>query len=234
MRKLLIVMVLMLVAGSVVAKEITPLKTDLTPPIISSSAQAACVAGNDNFDGILGYYGDWFYGNEAYAVPINAGESGCSCAEGVTVTTIHMLVALDEFANLDVAAAVLDAQTDGAGCLSPGVEIAVSAAYTFNAIPELGYYDIAIPITSPCATVGDAQFIALYFLNDNDGQFLGIPISDPPNACFGYNDYGAGYEDLVADYGFAGDILIWADMECCADPVSTESSTFGNVKSLFR
>lgn len=234
MRNLLIIMALMLVAGTVTAREITPLMTDLTPPVIQSSASAACVAGNNNTGAILGYYDSWFLGFENYAIPINAADSGCNCAEGVTVTTIHMLLALDEFANLDVAAAVLDANTDGAGCLSPGAEIAVSAAYTFTGIPSLGYYDIAIPITAPCATVGDAQFIAVYFLNDNDSQFFGIPITDPPNVCVNYNDWGAGYVDVVDGYGFAGDMLIWADMECCAEPVSTESSTFGNVKSLFR
>jgi len=98
----------------------------------------------------------------------------------------------------------------------------------------LAYYDIAIPITAPCATVNDAQFIAVYFLNDNDSQFFGLPISAPPSLCFNYNDWGAGYNDVVDAYGFAGDILMWADMECCAAPVATESTTFGSIKSLFR
>ena len=233
MRKLLFIMVLMLVAGTVTAREITPLKTDLPLPVIQNDASAACVAGNNGTP--AGYYGSWFLGYEDYAIPINAGDSGCNCGEGVTVTAIHMLLALDDLANFSVAVAVLDAETDGAGCLSPGVEIAVSPAYTVTGLTGgLAYYDIAIPITAPCATVNDAQFIAMYFLDDNNGQFCGIPVTDPPNACFGYNDYGNGYEDLVVDYGFQGDIMIWADMECCAEPVSTESSTFGNVKSLFR
>ena len=205
------------------------------PNLTGVAIQAACIAGNDNFAGVLGYYDTWFLGSENYAVPINAADSGCSCGEGVTVTTIHILLALDNLANLDVAAAVLDAETDGAGCLSPGVEIAVTPAYNFSGLTGgLAYYDIAIPIDAPCATVGDAQFIAVYFLNDNGGQFFGLPISAPANNCFGYNDFGGGHEDLVAGYGFAGDILIWADMECCAEPVSTESSSFGNIKSLFR
>jgi len=234
MRKMLIVMLLLLVAGSAAARELTPLKTDLAPPVEPYNG-VTCIAGNDNLGAILGYYDAWFLGYENYAVPINAGASGCACGEGVAITTIHMLIALDEFANLDVAVAILDAETDGAGCLSPGAEIAVSPAFNISGLAVgAAYYDIAIPIDGPCATTGDAQFLAFYFLNDNDSQFFGLPITDPPNACFNYNDWGAGYTDVVDAYGFAGDIPIWAEMTCCNAPVATDESSFGSIKSLFR
>ncbi len=235
MRKMLLIMLVLLVAGSASARELAPLKTDLAPVVTTNGAEAACVAGNDNAAGILGYYDTWFAGFENYTVPINAGDGNCSCTEGVTITTVHMMLALDDLANLDVAAAILDANGDGTGCLTPGAEIAVSPAMNITGLTGgAAYYDIAIPIEGPCATVGDAQFISVYFLNDNDGQFFGLPITDPPNGCFGYNDWGSGYVDLVTDYGFAGDLMIWAEMECCATPVPTENTSFGDVKSLFR
>jgi hypothetical protein len=211
MRKFLIAMLMlsMLLVSVAAAREVTVLKTDLTPPVIADDALAACVVGNNNSAGILGYYDTWFGGFENYAIPINAGDSGCTCGEGVTITTIHMMLALDNLANLDVAVAVLDAENDGAGCLSPGVEFTVSPVYNVSGLTGgLAYYDIALPIDGPCATVGDAQFLAVYFLNDNDSQFFGIPISAPANNCTNYNNWGDGYVDLVADYGFAGDILV--------------------------
>lgn len=234
MRKLLVITLVLLVAASAMAREITPLKTDLTPPATPSGAATACVAGNNNFAGILGYYDSWFLGYENYAVPINAGDTACSCGEGVTITTIHMLLALDDLADFNVQVAVLDAETDGAGCLSPGAEITASAVYNITGIPSLDYYDIAIPINGPCATVDDAQFLAVYFLDDNGGNLVGIPVSDPANTCFDYNDWGSGWIDIVDSLGFGGDILIWADMECCAEPVANEETSFGSIKSLFR
>ncbi len=234
MRKMLIITLVLLVAGSAMAREITPLKTDLTPPATVSGAAAACVAGNNNFGAIVGYYDSWFLGYENYAVPINAGDSACNCGEGVTITTIHMLLALDEFADFNISVAVLDAETDGAGCLSPSAEITASPVYNITGIPTLDYYDIAIPIDGPCATVNDAQFLAVYFLDDNGGNLVGLPITDPANLCFNYNDWGSGWIDVVDSFGFGGDILMWADMECCATPVATENSSFGSIKGLFR
>lgn len=231
MRKMLLIALMVLVAGTSVAREVTPLGTDLPSP---SAIRTDCVVGNDNVGGILGYYDSWFYGFESYAVPFNAGEESCACGEGVAVNTIHMLVALDEFANLVVSVSILEAVDAGNGCLIPGAEIAVSSAFTISGITELNYVDVAIPIEGPCATVGDALFLGVNFLNDNDSQFFGLPISDPPHTCFNYNDWGSGYVDVVDGYGFAGDLLIWADVDCCGDPVSTEDSSLENIKSLYR
>lgn len=234
MRQFLIILVL-LMASAVSAREATILKTDLAPPVVPDNAQAACVLGNNDFQTILGYYENWFVGSENYAIPVNAGDGGCTCGEGVSITTIHMLLALDNLADLDVAVAVLDADTDGAGCLSPGVEFAVSSAYNVSGLTGgAAYYDIAIPIDGPCATVNDAQFLAVYFLNDNKSQFFGIPATGPANTCLNYNDWGSGYIDIVADSVFGGDLVIWADVECCANPVADDERSFGSIKGLFR
>jgi len=233
MRKMLLIALMLLVASTSMAREITPLKADLIGPS-ASRYDGDCVVGNADFDNILGYYDSWFLGYESYAIPFNAADESCVCSEGVAVKAIHMLIALDEFANLEVSASVLDAVDGGSGCLVPGAEIATSDVYTINGLTELGYVDIEIPIEGPCATTGDALFLAVNFLNDNDSQFFGIPISDGPVNCFNYNEFGSGYIDVVADYGVGGNLLIWADLECCAQAVSNEASTMDSIKSLYR
>ncbi len=233
MRKLLLVMLMLVVASTSMAREITPLQNDLTAPS-ASRYDGDCVVGNTDFDNILGYYDTWFAGNETYAIPFNVSDQACACTEGAAVKSIHMLIALDELANLDVAVAVLDAVDSGNGCMYPGAELAVSEVVNISGIAELSYVDIEIPIDGPCATIDDALFVAVYFLNDNDGQFFGLPISDNPVTCFNYSDWGSGYTDLVADIGFAGNILIWADLDCCGEPVATEATTLDSIKSLYR
>jgi len=233
MRKLLLITLMLVVASTSMAREITPLKADLTSPS-ASRYDGDCVVGNADFDNILGYYDSWFLGYENYAIPFNAADESCVCSEGAAIKSIHMMIALDEFANLEVAAAVLDAVDGGNGCLVPGAEIAVSDVYTINGLTELQYLDIEIPIDGPCATTGDALFLAVYFLNDNDSQFFGIPISDGAMTCYNYNDFGSGYIDVVTDYGFGGNLLMWADIECCSEAVSNEASTLDNIKSLYR
>lgn len=234
MKKLLLVALVLVVASTSMAREITPLNTDLAIPG-ADRYEGDCVVGNNNFDGIVGYYGEWFYGFENYTVPFIAGEEACACANGVAIKSIHMLLALDDFANLQIAVAVLDAVDGGGGCLVPGAEIAVSSPYTISGITGgAQYIDVEIPIDGPCATVGDPLFLGVYFLNDNDTQLVGLPITDPPHTCFNYNDWGSGYVDVVDSYGFAGDLLIWADLDCCAEPVDNEASTLDSIKSLYR
>jgi len=234
MRSLFTIILVILLAGTAGAREITPIKTDLQPPVVPQNAAAACVVGNDDTGAIIGYYDSWFLGYENYAVPFNAGEEGCSCADGITVTSIHMMLALDAFADFNVAVAILDAETDGAGCLSPGAEIAVSGVYNITGIPSLAYYDVSIPISAPCATAGDALFLAVYFLDDNGGELVGIPVTSGARLCFDYNDWGSGWYDVVDQLGFGGDILVWGDVECCSQPVPDEATSFGALKALFR
>lgn len=234
MRKLLLIGLVLLVASTSMARDIAPMKTDLAAPE-ATRYDGDCVVGNNDFDNILGYYDSWFTGMESYAIPFNPAEEGCACSEDVSVRSIHALVALDEFANLDVAVAILEAVDNSSGCLVPGDELAVSDAVNVSGVAELGYIDIEVAIDGPCATASDALFLAVYFLNDNDSKFFGLPITGPtPTLCYNYNDWGAGYTDVVDAYGFAGDLLIWADVDCCGTPVATEASTLDNIKSLYR
>lgn len=234
MRKMLLITLMLLVASTSMARDITPLTTDLAAPE-ASRYEGDCVVGNDDLDNLLGYYDTWFAGMESYAIPFNASEEGCACGEGVAVRSIHALVALDEFANLDVAVAVLEAVDNGSGCLVPGAELAVSDPVNVSGVTELSYIDIEVAIDGPCATAGDALFLAVYFLNDNDGQFFGLPITGPtPTLCYNYNDWGAGYTDVVDAYGFAGNLVIWADVDCCGEPVATEPTSLDSIKSLYR
>lgn len=67
------------------------------------------------------------------------------------------------------------------------------------------------------------------------GWFTAEMITDDfPTACTSFNDWGSGWHDLVVDFGFPGNLVMWADAMCCEDPIAQERRTWGDVKSLFR
>ncbi len=235
MKKFAIVLLALLIAGVAVARDTTKLSTDLPRPAAERYA-GDCVVGNPDIAGIQGYYATWWWGYENYAIPFNPMNEACVCGAGFSVKAVHMMLVLDEFTNITVQAALLAAVDDGTGCLVPGAELYASAPVTVSALPLPDYYDIEIPMDAPCATVGENYFMAFYFLDDNGGQAggVGLPVDSTPTPCYSYNDWGSGWKDLVTAYGFAGDIIMWADIDCCENPVADEDSTWGEMKNLYR
>ena len=77
--------------------------------------------------------------------------------------------------------------------------------------------------------------LSFYFVTSFDPAMRPDLITDDSTEpCLSYNDYGAGWEDLVNDLGLPGNALIWADVACCEQPVEFEVQTWGAVKDLYR
>lgn len=232
MRTLLMLLCMLLIAGTAAARDLTFVDRDLGIPQ-ATRYEGDCVVGNSDFSGLQGYYDGWWWGFEEYAYLVNAADEGCACPVGVRFMAVHMLLALDVDTNLLLQAALLEAVDDGTGCMVPGAVLAEGLTYTISGIPELNYYDIELPLESPCATVGDDYFIVFRFLDDG-AAMVGLPIDSTPTACTAYNDWGSGWTDLVVAGEFAGNIYMWADLDCCTTPVAAEPSTWGAVKGLYR
>ncbi|MDO9694244.1 MAG: hypothetical protein Q7W56_05900 [Candidatus Latescibacteria bacterium] len=233
MKKLAIVLLALLIAGVAVARDATQLSTDLPRPAAERYA-GDCVVGNSDIAGIQGYYGSWWFGPEIYAIPFNPMSEGCACGAGFSMKAVHMYLVLDEFTNMMVQGKLFAAVDDGSGCLVPGAEIYASAPMNVSGLFEPNYYDVEIPMDAPCASVGESYFMAVEFLDNNNGFSVGIPVDSTPTPCYSYNDWGSGWADLVTDIGFAGDIIMWADIDCCEDPVANENSTWGEMKNLYK
>lgn len=237
MRKVMcLVMCLSLVAGLAVAREAILNRVDLDV-VPGARVEADCVVGNNDFANILGYYGSWWLGYEDYAFHINRlHQAPCGCIEGWAIRSVHMLLALDVDCNILVQPAVYTAVEVSTGCYAPGVEMYAGPTYQITGIPELNYWDIELPIGEDafCQVPATGNyFIVFRFLDDGPGMF-GIPVSANPLTCKNYNDWGSGWADLVVDYGFQGNLLMWADVDCCIEGVKTEDSSWGSIKQLFR
>ncbi len=169
-----------------------------------------CLFGNNNLAGIQGYYGSWWEGNESYATRIDPADYTCGCNPGFNVRAVHMVLYLQTTSAPQVRAHLAAA---GEPCTGPGTILASSAPITVSGIPSNGYYDIEIPCDFACQDMGSEYFLIFEFTNAAGP--VGIPVDSSPATCVNYNQWGAGWQDVVAGYGFAGNWLIWADVDCC-------------------
>lgn len=201
-----------------------------------SAARAECVVGNLN--PIAYSITDWVYGLEAYKYLFDP-TVGCDlCQSGLVVREVHFLLNFgveDVPATFSAYADVEESIWDAAiGCLYPGPEICVSDPVEFTVDTE-GLYDFSIPIVCECMEVGYPYFLSFHFTTEFPETGRPDIITDEaPLGCVSWNDYGTGWFDLVNDFDLPGEIIMWADADCCEDPVATETKTWGDIKSLYR
>ncbi len=186
------------------------IRTDLPAPVVDRYA-GDCVFGNDDTANIQGYYGSWWYGNETYAVAIDPPAEACSCAAGFNVRAVHMVLYLEAASTPQVRALLA---TDAGACTGPGTIIDTSDPLTVAAQGAAGYYDIEIPCDFVCTDMDGGPYFVLFEFMDASGP-VGIPVDSSPTSCYDFNDWGSGWEELVGGYSFAGDLLLWADVDCC-------------------
>jgi len=167
-----------------------------------------CVYGNDDTGTIPGYYGSWWTGLETYAVRVDPLSESCACGDGFNVRGVHMYLYLETASSPQVRA-LLAADNGGV----PGAILDASDPITVTSPASNGYYDVEIPTDFLCQDPATGPYYVLFEFLDAAGP-VGIPVdgADTPGLCF--NDWGSGWQDLSAQ-GFVGDIMIWADVDCC-------------------
>jgi len=178
--------------------------------VCSSDLDGDCRYGT--FSGqVQGHYDTWWTGNESYAVLLDpANHPACACGSGFNVRALHMALHLAP-ASMPAIRASLAAAADGCG--GPGAILQSSAPLQVTNIPAEGYYDVEIPVDFTCRSTAGRYFIVFEFLNAAGP--VGIPVNFTPRACVNFNDWGEGWADLVSEYGMLGDLLMWADVDCC-------------------
>lgn len=188
------------------------------PGLITADYAGDCVFGSNDTGNIQGYYDTWWTGNESYATLINPADYSCSCNPGFNVHAIHMVVYLQTTSAPQVRVSLA---TSAGDCAGPGAIIESSGLSTFSGVPANGYYDIEVPVDFACQDM-DASYYLVFEFTNTAGP-VGIPVDTTPQSCVNYNDWGSGYEDVVSNYGFAGDWLLWADIDCCGTPNPSSS-----------
>ncbi len=237
MPKLSVLLILSLfMAGNALANKdmaVERLETDVVRQLMASTADN-CLVGNPN----AVYYAvpDWIWGAEIYTYLFDPLDT-CDCDVGLEIETIHMIVQFGAEdvpatfeAFVEIGAAVWDVAT---GCWQPGPPICATDV-TELTVTSAGLYDIALPVDN----CGCMEMVHQYSISYN---FVSTFASNPdivtdqfPSSCTSWNDYGLGWYDLVSDFGYPGNVLMWADSACCESPIANGKESWGGVKSLYR
>jgi hypothetical protein len=215
----------------------TPLRGTVSHTDRTQSIASACQFGNLN-DPAHVVYG-WNWGNETFVSLFDAESADCVCPEGFRVTGVHIYM---RFLELDVPFA-FDCKVDfretifddATGCQIPGPTICESSVHTVT-IETPGVIDIGLPIdteANPCAHFGYKYAVGFTILSDFETS-PELVTDDMPVGCTGYTDKHGFWEDLTGDAFFPGELIMYADVECCSGPTGNESRSWGEVKSLFR
>lgn len=215
---------------------VTAYAADREPPRVAPLAEqpamdrSICQVGNPSASTT---YSGWWTGYEGYARRIDAGSGVCGCGVGVSVRSVHMRLLVPAGASLFVQARLLEADASTGDCMVPGRDLAWSGpiVVTGGATPTLR--DIEVPCDFVCAEVGAEYFIVVDFAN---GGASGLQLIGGGTAtdCVTYNDWGAGWVDLVGEMGFFDDLSIWADLDCCYETVGAADQSWGAVKAGYR
>ncbi len=215
---------------------VKPLESMTATPITLGPASPAqdCQVGNLNAAA-------WAISNfilppEEYKLAFDPGATCSVCPMGMSVTSIHVLLqtagACDLVMEVNLEFASYPGDPD---CPNPGPEVCSSGLYNVN-LPAAGLYDVALPITCDCVSMGRTYLLGL---NIQSASCDPVPdlITDagPATACTNWNDFGAGWYDLLGQIpAWPGNLLFYADVECCSPPVPVGKSTWGAIKSLYK
>ena len=162
----------------------------------------------------------------------------CSvCPLGLSVTSVHILLQVDEPTTIVMSADVEESIPSPACATAPGPEWCVSPLYSV-ALPYAGLWDVRLPISCNCLPPIGKYLLSIHF--DSYQNALGsvptlVTDAGPGLLCTNWNNYGFGWDDLVATYaGWPGNLNIYADVECCSPPVPVEKHSWGEIKGLYK
>ncbi|MBU0742619.1 hypothetical protein KKA85_03430 [bacterium] len=227
MRILLPVIAILLAAAAATAAHEDPQPRPLDG--FEAEARFICAYGNQT---TATAYEGWWGGDETYARLISPQIEPCECDIGFTIRSVNMMLGLDASADLRVVSRLLEADWNGS-CWQPGATLAFSPVHIIDYIALFGYYQISIPCDFPCASLDEPYFITVDFIGGTADRvnIVGGGAAEP---CTSYNDWGGGWFDLISDIGFFDELTMWAESECCYEPIGTDASSWGEVKSLYR
>jgi hypothetical protein len=183
---------------------------------------------------------DWFYGKESYTYPVSAGQMPM-CTDGFAPLSVTIYMGFgpeDVPAVFTMSGALRTTTTASPGCIQPGARLVETPLYQVT-VTEPGDYRVDLPFAEAgmSCIAGPGPWMAEVYFPDwfPDGMLPdGMADSSPTSCTSWYNFYDLGWEDLVADYGWNGNVVISMEAACCANGVPVQEQSWGTVKSLFR
>lgn len=231
-----ILLLALLLTGHVMASEprrsLTPVRDsemDLTRTI-----RQACALGNLSTS--TSYHPMFIIGEETYAYVFDPTDT-CDCLIGVRVDYIHMILRL-RYESLPtsfyshVTVNVLE-WDDVRECWIPGEAVCTSDVEWFTFF-DPGYVDIGLPLTDcDCLSTG-YRYALSYVFGYFSSTAQDLVVDESPTECTSWLNEGFGWSDLIVDWNTSGDTMIWADADCCSEPVANTQTTWGSLKRAYR
>ncbi|UCG52214.1 MAG: hypothetical protein JSW58_01265 [Candidatus Latescibacterota bacterium] len=214
-----------------------PLRNVTPKPIIIGPKVPGQVCQVGNLNAPAWSIGDFLLPPEEYKLVFDPNLGCGDCQIGFAVNTVHVLVQTAEACEIVMAVDVEEADVTDPSCPQPGPLMCASGLYTVT-ITGAGLWDIGLPITCGCLTM-DRIYLLSFYVESFSCAPLGttpdlITDAGPPTLCTNWNNYGTGWIDLVAQYPtWPGQLVVYADAECCSPPVPVEDSTWGAIKALY-
>ena len=214
---------------------VKPLESAIATPIVLGPAGPAqdCQVGNLNA-------ASWAINNfiappEEYKLAFDPGATCTVCPVGMNVTTIHVFLqtatACDIVMSVDLEVAAYPGDPD---CPNPGPVVCASGLFNVG-LPSAGLWDIGLPITCDCVSMDRTYLLGLNIQSVSCATVPALITDDgPATACTNWNDFGAGWYDLLVQQPtWPGNLIMFADVECCSPPVPVRKSTWGAIKALY-
>lgn len=235
MKSLLVAATLLLAAAAHAA---LPLPVAILGPTIAplgdkTGDKAVCVLGYEpDYDVDPPTYVSNHVGPESYAILIDP--AACpTCGLGVSLETVYMTNRLEAGATHLIGVEVADVVDLGGGCYSPG---ATQLTYPPVTVPRNGFaggWILSIPWNTACLDPGRPYFLIMNIPSTGMGYVGPYTGTSGVTPCRGWHNTGNGWTDLASE-GFAGDIFIWTEVNCCTEPVPVDPTNWGALKSMFR
>ena len=196
----------------------------------ASGIETTCQVGNLNpaYWAISGFV----FAPEDYKLAFDPMATCSVCPVGFKVNAVHAYLQVTAATQIVMSVDVEEAVYPTPGCTAPGPVMCASVLYTVN-LPQAGMYNIGIPITCDCLTMTRKYLLSVHFQSHTRVPAL-ITDAGPAGLCLNWNDYGTGWYDLLDAFpDWPGQLIFFADAECCTPAVPVDGRTWGSIKQLY-
>jgi hypothetical protein len=196
------------------------------------SSTQPCITGNLNAAAfaIVGFAAP----PEDYAYVFNPLVGCSSCAIGFRVNTIHIMLRTAQACDIVMAVDVENVSDLDPACpgRSPGLEKCNSGLFSVS-LPAGGLWDVALPIQCDCFLIDQLYLLSFEYVSSSCLPEPDLITDGLPTVCTSWNNFGAGWLDLVTTFGFPGNLLFYADADCCDFPIPVDPKSWGAIKALY-
>lgn len=185
-----------------------------------------------------GYLTTWFAGDERYAVYQDPLEIPCASPYPFAVTKVVWRVTNQTASTLTIfMQPVIYGIAGGSGsCPSPGATIFSGPLYQVD-LPALSQANVALSLQDTVCVTGP-YFAGVDCPNLIGLGKLGINLDsaqvEPRRACASYNDFQGSWDEVVTEFNFPGNLLLWSEgntgtLNNCSTGGNCCSGSRGNI-----